>query len=277
MAMHLRALSLFIGCTALAGCGENDLSDPEQVRIWANAASALGVYSNLHEVVAVSDGEHSFGDAACPSVEDDGTTMTITGGCTDSEGVERLGTATLVRTGDDRAFEFEGYGNDDGENRRELTGTLDVDVATGVFTTSYTLEGGATTTVEYSGTITGTYDEPTTWNGSGTITRSAFTNPNGTIEATTVAQMRNDTACNLESLSGTTTLTNDSQTVGITYDGATACDDDHSARWSLGGTDQGTLTGITCAAAPGARSPLALLALGAAALVLGVRRRIRGC
>ena len=67
----MRFSAFIFACSLTTACTSNDLSSPEHARTWANTASALGVYSNVYEVVATADGEHEFADPACPAVEDD--------------------------------------------------------------------------------------------------------------------------------------------------------------------------------------------------------------
>jgi hypothetical protein len=86
------------------------------------------------------------------------------------------------------------------------------------------------------------------WSGSGTITRDGDFFSGGTIVAHTESQLRDNDICPGEGVSGTTTMKSDRHVVAISYDGAVACDDAHSARWSLDGTDQGLVSGVTCSA-----------------------------
>src|SRR5262245_54399069 len=90
---RLASLSLVL---LLAACGEGRV-EPEHAATWANTGSALGVYTHLHIPVAFAVGQHTFTDADCPTTSDDGTTVTITGGCTDSDNQRFEGSVTLVR------------------------------------------------------------------------------------------------------------------------------------------------------------------------------------
>lgn len=229
------------------------------MRTWANAASALGVFANLYEPLAAADFRVTFDDPTCPSIEDDGTTMTITGGCTDTDGVERLGVAIVVREGDDRMLVLDAYGEDRDGRRREVTGTasvISIGPASYQWSTDHTIEGGVTTSVTYDGTLEGTYDEPTFWNGQGEVERDGVVAPAGRVTATTVDQVRFDSTCPGESLSGQTTVADSAHTAVITYDGETDCDEEHTAQWAFDGADQGPITGISCAASSGRGSPL---------------------
>ena len=62
------------GVLALVGCQHDPLSDPAQIAAWANAASALGVFTHGYEPLAFADGQLSFADPECPVTSDDGTT-----------------------------------------------------------------------------------------------------------------------------------------------------------------------------------------------------------
>jgi hypothetical protein len=79
-----------------------------------------------------------YPDPACPAVTDDGTTVTITGDCADTEGHAWTGVATVVRSSS---------GGHSVANRR-------------AFQISALIAGGVTTTVTYNGTVA-SYDTPT--------------------------------------------------------------------------------------------------------------------
>jgi hypothetical protein len=249
------------------------------VRTWANAGSALGVFANVYEPIAAADFRFSFADPTCPVIDDDGTTLTITGDCTDIDGVVRLGVATIERSGGDRAVALEGYGEERDGLRREVTGTVEItriNETNHEWSTDHVIEGGVTTTVVYEGSVAGDYDSETIWDGSGTITRDGVVSPSGTIDVTTIAQRRDDDVCPGESLSGETALVRGAQTATITYDGATECDEEHSAAWALDGADQGHIAGIRCAAGHAHGSTFAAW-LAICAIVVQSRRRRVNC
>lgn len=75
------------------------MSEDKHVAGWANSSSALGVFAIGYEPLAFADGAHQFEDPACPVTSDDGTTVTIRGGCTDNKGTTWAGTATTARDG----------------------------------------------------------------------------------------------------------------------------------------------------------------------------------
>ena len=247
------------------------MSEDEHVAGWANTASALGVFAHGYEPIGFADGKAPFEDPACPITSDDGTTVTLRGGCTNRKGVEWAGTATLVRAGGARHVTFERYGNDAFGGLVLTTGRFDVmpiDGGAHMFDVDIRRTGGIHTTIRYTGTISGGYEGRTVWNGAGRITRDGITINSGTIDALTVDQAWDNAVCSGQGLSGTTKLTSDTHDVVITYDGATDCDTDEAARWTRDGEDMGTIKGITCAA--GAPSGIGMILF---ALVWVLRRR----
>jgi hypothetical protein len=168
---------------------------------------------------------------------------------------------------------FDGFGSGS-----TVTGTFtahDLSATSHTFVANYVVrESDVTTSIDYEGSVEGSFTTAeTVWSGSGTITRDGAS-PTGTVEATTVDQRRDDTICNNQSLSGTTTLTANDHTATLTYDGATDCDDPGAdALWSLDGVPQGSITGISCSMAPGARTSMPLFLLLAAGFVFAFRRR----
>jgi hypothetical protein len=256
----------------LAAC--SNPVEPEDVATWANAGSALGVYTHLHTPVAFALGQTNFADPTCPVTDDDGTTVTITGGCTDSEGTRFEGEVTITRVDGPRDLElnFNNYGSGSDEIAHK-TGTASVQQLDGLahsFNVDLVNEGfGVTVDIDYSGTIVGDYGLPTVFSGSGVVIRKGFA-PTGTAEVSTVDQLVDDDVCSGQSASGETTIEVDGHVIVVTYDGETDCDEDQAARWSLDGEDQGLVEGITCAVtsgggrASGVLCVLMLLGLGAA-------------
>src|SRR5215510_10449339 len=87
--------SLSLCLVVLVACTNGDPpSENEHVAGWANASSALGVFSVGHEPIGFADGQAPVADPACPVTTDNGTTVTIQGGCMNSKGVTWAGTAT---------------------------------------------------------------------------------------------------------------------------------------------------------------------------------------
>src|SRR5262249_22069468 len=240
---------------------------------WANASSAIGAFEWVREPVAFADGKFDYGDPACPVTAVAGATTTITGGCTDRDGHRWSGTAT-VEHDRLRTVTLDAFGNDAFGGLLLSTGTVTITEQAAdrhAFEVNMVGRGGITTTTTYSGTVVGTYDTATTWNGSGTITRTGDFYAGGTIDAVTADQVRDNAACAGEGFSGTTTMISDEHVVVITYDGDTACDSDHSARWSRDGKDQGIVSGVTCNAGG---SGTGWIAAALVALVLRRRRRL---
>jgi hypothetical protein len=218
-------------------------------------------------------------DPACPATTNDGTTATITGGCIDLEGVERFGSATIVRgAAGTRTATFDGYGETSPIGTPLLTGSVEireVSATSHEFDVDLVHEGGVTTTVVYAGTVEGTYGTRTVWNGSGTVTRRGPVRPTGTVEVSTTDEVLDDALCTGQAASGSTSISAGGREVVITYDGAVECDTELAARWSVDGEDRGTILGIVCAAAhPRAGRQGGAFALVAIAM-LAVSRRIR--
>jgi len=266
------------------GCSSGSLDDAENVRTWATTGSAVAVYSHGHDPIAFADGHSPFSDPTCPVTTDDGTTATISGECTDNTGTTWTGTATVVRAGTDRMLMLEAFGRyDDPSMHATETGTITLRL-TGAsmheFAVDVIREGGIDTTIHYAGSVEGTYDAATVWNGTGTIERDGLVEPDGTISATTVDERLDSNVCPGQPLSGTTTIEQDGESAVVTYDGATDCDDAKAARWSYEGEDRGLVSGIDCAvAAPGAdigagaSAAWSVVVAGLIAVVLRRRRR----
>ena len=233
----------------IAGCAETGpLQQPEDVKVWANAGSAVGVYTHLYEPVALFDGAAEPMDGTCPAIEDDGTTWTLTGDCTDNEGTSWRGSVEIVRMGERRELAFDGFGKGvPAEATLDGTATVSSSGRRHMFAVDVVHRGGVTTTIDYSGTIDGDYGVDTTWNGSGSITREGPAEPVGRVQATTVNQVLAE-SCSGQASSGQTMLEADGDTVVITYDGATDCDEAKAAQWALNGQDMGQIEGIACTA-----------------------------
>lgn len=267
------------GGEAGTSSSDDSLEDVDTVRGWANLASALAAYLTVYQPIAVADGEATFADATCPTLSDDGTTLEITGGCTDASGKEWLGAATIVRSGDgDRDLTLDGFGTSldlrTGEARIRR-----IDEMTHEFEVDLVHETDGVTTYDYSGEVEGGYDTRTVWNGSGTVTREGAV-PRGRIEATTTNEVVDDAACSGQPASGNTTLRDrHGNTAVITYDGSVECDDEQAASYTLNGEPEREITGIACAASPGRRGDRTASVLGivlvVAAFSRGVRRRSR--
>ncbi len=270
-----RRFGLVLAVLVCLGCGSEDPFEPvppfqneEDVKVWANSASAVGVYVHAYEVIAVADGALTFQDPSCPMTSDDGTTLTVTGGCTDGSDREWTGEATVVRNGEQRTLTLDAFNGNVGTVVVRETGA-----STNEFVANLVI--GGVTTIDYTGSVEGGYEGRTTWNGSGRVERDGVFSPNGSVEATTADQVL-DEACSGQAFSGSTTLQAGDDTAVITYDGATDCDDDQNARLSVNGNDRGLVSGISCSVgAVGRRAGAGAFAFALALAALAcVRRRL---
>lgn len=268
-------LLLAVGCTQ-----DGPLYDEDDVVTWANTGSALAVWTNIDTPVAFAVGHSSFEDPVCPTTSDDGTTVTITGGCTDTAGKNWAGEVVIERVDgpNDLDLLLDGFGSSEGEVAG-VKGTAHVrEIAADVFSFDVDIvrEGGITTEIDYDGTVAGNYDMPTTWNGSGTLTRSGGLPPTGTVEMRTEDAVWDGAICGGQAASGTTSIDGDGHLVVVTYDGETDCDEDQAARWSVDGQDRGLVEGITCSFVPAGWRSGPGLAVGFVLLIAaGGRRRRR--
>lgn len=279
--MRNHPCTLVVAAVVAAGCGGEALTDPDRVRTWATTASPVAVYAHAHLPMAFADGQQTFSDPSCPMTTDDGVTVTLEGGCVELEGLSWVGKATVVRAEDGGLVAtFDRFGAfDDPDLRSELTGVVERTAFDGErsFSASLVREGGVTTTIDYEGRVQGDYGTPTIWSGSGRVTREGAVEPTGSIDASTVDELVDDGICPGQPVSGETTLESEQHTVVVTYDGATDCDADQAARWSLNGQDQGLITGIGCSLATGSApaGQVGLVGLLAAFAALVQRRRRR--
>lgn len=271
-----RSVPALLVLVVASGCapGPTDLDDPEHLRTWLTGASALGVYTPIHEPVGFAAGEVTFPDATCPVITESDTTVTIAGDCTASDGRRFVGQVTVTRGADGaRDVTFEGFGA--GDDPAPATGTVairEVSPTEHTFDVDLAIDGFATTTYRYLGRVVGGYEGATTWSGEGDVEREGWT-PVGVAHAVTVDQVRDPDVCGNAPASGSTTLTLDGRTLRVDYDGATACDEDRAAPYSIDGVEQGLVTGIGCAAAPGRGGALGGLVLGLAGLLAARSRR----
>lgn len=265
------AALLALGC----GGGGDPLENDDDVAGWANASSALGVYTLAHEPLAFANEAFDFNDPDCPTISDDGTTVVITGRCEDSEGRTWAGEVTVLRREGGWSLTLDVFGDDRFGGMARTTGSFEVDEegeGFHSFEADLDRDGGIETRIVYSGTVEGGYQGPTVWNGSGRVSRDGVVINSGSVDAETVDQLRDNEICPGQGISGTTIMTSDAHTVVISYDGDTDCDEDDAARWSRDGEDQGLVTGVTCAAGGPAGAFAGLLVL----LVAAALRRGRG-
>lgn len=277
MGVHRLTAATVLGFSVLTlGCGSDKEFEPaapfrktEDIQVWATSASAVAVYSNVYEIFGVADGHLTFPDSSCPMTSDDGTTLTVSGGCTDGSDREWSGEATVTRDGDESSVVLDDFNGNDGSVSRRFT-------APSFYEFEAELVIGGVTTISYSGSVEGDYVGASTWNGSGRVEREGYLPPNGEVEATTADQVVNDDLCSGQPVSGSTTLQAQGDTAVITYDGATDCDADANARLSVNGKDRGLVAGINCSAGRpgtrGSRAPFVIFALGLCVLRLRSRR-----
>ena len=265
----------------LGGCQQDPLFSEDHIAGWANSASALGVFTHGYEPLAIAEGEIAFEDPGCPMTSDDGTTLIISGNdCVDVEDKRWVGSAVLTRNGSERSIRFEGYGKGDAPNTvPRLTGDFTLSQSGPefyAFGAQLSHRGGVDTDIDYQGTVAGAHDSPTLWNGQGTISRDSRAIYSGTVQATTVDQLRDNSICPGEGISGSTTLVSEEHEVDILYDGADDCDGAYSARWRRDGVDKGLITGVSCASVAGGSRPTpAAFWIVAILGLMAVRRRSR--
>ncbi|WP_375773256.1 hypothetical protein NR798_21050 [Archangium gephyra] len=296
---------VWVGCggpaaEALNKYKQASLTSETDVKEWAERSSAPNVYAvaNLAATLVAVVGGSSGQDANCPVQQKDGNTTRVTGGCTDKNGVEWLGSLELVSEGEDTGnfrYTYDGFGyqkpftceGTTGQNKVVFHGTSSVTgtKAKKEFAFDLRLESSGqqnedscdTTNSsgawEYKGTIDGadsSFGEgKQTWNGSGRIGYES----RGVVEVETKAEVVDGSVCDSEASSGTTTVKSGGHTAVIEYDGATDCEESSTVQWSLDGKAKAEMEGISCSAVSGpAFSAWSLALLGALGLM---RRRAR--
>jgi hypothetical protein len=292
--MNLRAwvvltASFASGCTCgsksdatLAGLPDAPLKDSVDAKKWSQISApnayGLGLFPSLLVGLTGPDGGS---DPSCPAQMKTDTTLHVSGGCTDNQGRQWLGTMdqmTDTPDGGTGHITYAGFGYSEMtgcsgqmlETKVVYDGTLsvtgsqdnqqfsvDVTSTSSGPDTSCAMKSGTSAT-SYQGTIT----TNSTWNGSGSTGNSV----DGKVHGVTKDEVL-DGPCSSEAQSGTTTVTSGADTVVITYDGATKCDATSTVKWSLNGADMGELTGVRCSSGVG---------LLAAAAGLWLLRRRRG-
>ncbi|HEX6273331.1 MAG TPA: hypothetical protein VFZ53_09830 [Polyangiaceae bacterium] len=241
----LAGAALFTACGSDKGFEASaPFEDVEDVKVWATSASAVAVYSHAYELLGVADGALGFADPTCPATNDDGTTLTVTGGCTDANERVWEGRATVVRDGDDRTLSFGGFNDNEGTVEVRVVEGPMLEVPLREFAAELVV--GDVTKIRYAGTVAGDYTGPTLWNGSGRVARSGFIEPTGSVDATTVDELVDGELCSGQPVSGSTTLEARGDTAVVTYDGATDCDAEQNARLVVNGEDRGLVSGIAC-------------------------------
>jgi hypothetical protein len=315
--MHSRWLAvvamsgLWVGCGGPAAEALNkykaaSLTSETDVQEWAERSSAPNIYATtnvgitLVALVAGSDGQ----DPNCPVQKKDGNTTRLTGGCTDKNGVEWLGSLELVTDGENEGenianvrYTYDGFGyqkpytceGKSGQNKLLFHGTSSVTGSKSKkeFAIDLRLEtsglrdedSGSCDTInssgawEYKGTVDGVDtafgEGKQTWSGSGRIGYEE----RGVVEVETKAEVVDGSVCDSEASSGSTTIKSSGHTAVIQYDGATDCEESSTVQWSLDGKAKAEMAGVSCSAASGsAFSAWSVALLGALGLM---RRRAR--
>ncbi|MDC0713399.1 hypothetical protein POL68_33355 [Stigmatella sp. ncwal1] len=275
---------------------KGSLANGEEAKYWATKASAPNIYTLVNTLSLISSGPTTGGeeDPNCPVTSEEGLTSRVTGGCTDKNGVEWVGSMQTKISTAGITYVYSGFGYSqtvtcDGKSAKsklvydgnlKMSGTETTqgfEIQLVMDTTEVDKQTCAETTtvaaVDYKGSSSGASSEdesePSTWNGSGRIGYG----DTGVISAVTQNEVIHSETCGSEALSGKTTLTTDGHKVEIQYDGATDCDATATVNWSLDGAAQGELEGISCSASNG--PTLAMWSLGLVGLLGLMRRRAR--
>ncbi|MEZ4320301.1 MAG: hypothetical protein R3F61_22670 [Myxococcota bacterium] len=270
-------LPLLVACK---GVGVNidrpvasDFTDPDVAASWANIGSAFAVFLPLYE--GIQDAASADPDAACPQVSVEGGQVTLVGGCTDADGVAWEGSVSVETTPERTTVTWDAFSRTDpGETRGAITGSgwlTEPDGTVRDYEAAYT-DAHREMEVDYTGTLSSRPDGVgDSFSGSGHIVRIGGAAGRGSVEASTVEQLRNGSICEHESLSGRSSFVQDGRTLEVVYDGANDCDPESTVRWFVDGEDLGELEGVSCATARGPGGWALLLGL-----LTAVRRRASG-
>lgn len=261
--------------------------DPAEPPATFSAPNVFFIANSISAIITV-DGM----DPVCPMVTRSASETVIEGGCTDDQGVEWFGRAVLppseegTETPPNGTATYDGFGSERPSGCATNPGATITQITDGTvqFSSSLTsltfevdlvLHGSGTDSdcetnesdvgIEYSGSAA-IGGEASTWNGSGRIGADRF----GRYDVRTDDEVLNDSVCDSEALSGSTTVTGSDVAV-FTYDGATDCDMESTVTWTLNGEDQGELQGVACSASPG--RGVSWIAIAALALALVRWRR----
>ena len=264
----------------LAGCSASGpgirtappapLREPASITEWESLVRPDGLHM-LATAIALLGADD--GKGSCPRVERSGSVTTLTGDCSDASGKRHEGRARVVTHGNVTRVRLDDY--DDAEVR--ATGRVRlVSEPQPRFAMDLRLEPGlqlddsapapAWTALDVEG-----YRDTEGWHALGTLAAEG----RGSVRMR-ARGIELGKACPHEPLRGTVGLWSGEHQVRIDYDGATDCDPEGTARWSLDGVAQGELEGIAgnmgCEASEdGGEVPVS----GAMLLLLGIRRRRR--
>ncbi len=251
----MRRLSLVMVPALLvcAACGSDAEPPPpyelttSAVAAWAPTVSALAAYLSIYQPLAVYDGQPTFSDPTCPAVERDQATLSITGDCTDSNGMIWSGSVTMDLA--TSTLSFAAFGSGHAMPVSTLSG--EATVADGSATSrdfSIELSGSDGSSIDYQGHVDGAYGARTVWNGSGTFVRN-IGQTNGQVDAVTTDEVFDDAECDSQPAAGTTELTLNGRSAVVTYNGALDCDGD-GADVTIDGTPKGKVKGVGCSVSP---------------------------
>lgn len=276
------AMAIWTGCDVapgtLDGYPPGVLKTAEDLDYWSSA-SAPNVYMAGLMPMMLTSVTLQFSDAGCPVKTTSGNVDTYQGGCTIGD-TTWIGSMTVDNSAPDAGtIRYDGFGF---QESQPCSGGSVVASSTfnGSFTQNVSSSGEATFKVDLvmqgEGTDGGSCDlmtasaawsyegttshDPDLWSGKGRIGNSE----RGVVSAETAGEKIDDAVCSSEAASGTTTLHAGADTAVITYDGASKCDAPGAVTWTLNGSSQGEVSGISCAVAPAGLPALALLAAGAA-------------
>lgn len=304
MKVHVHGMCALLALLAMVGCRvadarldsypEGKLETEADATQWAVRSSGPRVYASSTQVFSIVGvtGDSASSEKICPKETQSGNTLTVQGNCTDSTGrkwsgrLRKESEAVGSYTG---KFVYEDFGYEDTTEcggkqvaRKiifkgivDITGPeeerkFDVDVVVdreGPEEETCAVKKGSSAW-DYEGTIKDFGKDLQTWSGSGRVGESDL----GVVFAETSEERLDSRTCVNEASSGSTTIKAGKDTVVITYDGATDCEEPPTVQWSLNGTAKGELVGVACSAPGGASAGWIVSALCAAALL---RRRRR--
>lgn len=270
VALGLSGLGCSASGRALRSAPPAALAEPAPVLAWEDLARPDGLYT-----IATFVGLVGAQEGPCPRVERSGSVTTVHGKCTDPQGDRIEGKARVIERNGETLVRLRGYGDAEAkvwgrvrlwtEPRPHFT--IDLRIEPGLELEHVPGPAPAWTAIEAEGHR----DEHGAWQAEGRLAAEGH----GRVRMRATDVVLGD-ECSHEPLRGTTELWAGDEHVVITYDGATDCDSDGTARWSRNGVDQGELSGIdgslSCDADEqqgGGAVPMS----GAMLLMLGLRRR----